>query len=319
MASPNLDEIVTTTLRSRSKELADNYTSNTALLFRLRERGNKKVVTGGSVILEELFYAENSTYTRYSGYETLNIAPSDVMTAAEFNLKQAAVAVSWSGLEILKNSGPEQVIDLLASRIENAEGTMINNLSADIYSAGTLSNQVGGLQALVADAGTGTVGGIDSSTWTFWQNNVQSFATAGLVPSAATIQDMMNRAYLVTVRNRDTTDLIVADNIYFRYYLESLQAGQRFTNEKMAQAGFMNIKFMNADVVCDGGYGGDAPASHMYFLQTKYLKYRPHRDRDMVPLDPDRFSVNQDATVKLIGWAGNMTIRNRQLQSVIVA
>jgi cytochrome c oxidase assembly protein Cox11 len=92
MASPNLDEIVTTTLRSRSKELADNYTSNTALLFRFGERGNKKVVTGGSVILEELFYAENSTYTRYSGYETLNIAPSDVMTAAEFNLKQAAVA-----------------------------------------------------------------------------------------------------------------------------------------------------------------------------------------------------------------------------------
>jgi hypothetical protein len=37
----------------------------------------------------------------------------------------------------------------------------------------------------------------------------------------------------------------------------------------------------------------------------------------MVPLDPDRFSVNQDAMVKLIARAGNMTCSNRFLQCVI--
>ena len=52
---------------------------------------------------------------------------------------------------------------------------------------------------------------------------------------------------------------------------------------------------------------------------TKYLHYRPHRDRNCVPLDPDRFGVNQDAMVKLIGWAGNMTISNCALQGVLVA
>ena len=44
------------------------------------------------------------TYKRYSGYETLNISPSDVFTGAEFNYAQAAVAVSISGLEMLQNS-----------------------------------------------------------------------------------------------------------------------------------------------------------------------------------------------------------------------
>lgn len=39
----------------------------------------------------------------------------------------------------------------------------------------------------------------------------------------------------------------------------------------------------------------------------------------MVPLNPDRFSTNQDAMVKLFGWAGNMTISNRALQGVMVA
>lgn len=253
--------------------------------------------------------------------EQLDITPQSVITAAQYNIKQAAISVSMSGLEELQNSGEEEIINLLESRIENAEGSFINNLSSDIYSAGTADGglQINGLQALVSDAGTGTVGGIDSGTWTFWQNQTFSFASNSLVPSAATIQTAMNRMYFATLRNRDTTDLIVADNIYFRYYIESLQAHQRFTNEGLKNAGFMNVKFFNADVVLDGGYGGDAPASHMYFLQTKYILYRPHRKREMVPLDPKRFSVNQDAFVVLIGWAGNMTARNRQLQAVIVA
>ena len=51
---------------------------------------------------------------------------------------------------------------------------------------------------------------------------------------------------------------------------------------------------------------------------TDYIFYRPHSDRDMRPLDPDRFSVNQDAMVKLIGWAGNLTISNSRLQGVLV-
>ena len=76
---------------------------------------------------------------------------------------------------------------------------------------------------------------------------------------------------------------------------------------------------MGADVVLDGGRGGNCPANHMYMLNTDYIYYRPHEDRNMVPLDPDRYSVNQDATVKLIGWAGNMTMANRFMQGVIKA
>jgi hypothetical protein len=74
---------------------------------------------------------------------------------------------------------------------------------------------------------------------------------------------------------------------------------------------------MGADVVFDGGYGGSAPSNHMYFLNTDYIFWRPHRDRNMVPLNPDRFAVNQDAMVKLIAFAGNMTTSNCFLQGVL--
>jgi hypothetical protein len=336
MTSPNLSEIVTTTLRNRSGKLADNAMRNNALLNRLRDRGKRKPFSGGRTIVQELSYAMNSTYKRYSGYEVLNIQPSDVFTAAEFPIRQAAVAVSISGLEELQNSGKEAIIGLLTSRIENAEMTMQNSLSYDIYSNGTLPGQIGGMQALVAAAPTsGVVGGIDRSQWVFWQNIAYSGVTnGGAAISTANIQQYMNAVALQLVRGADGPDLIVADQVTYQFYLQSLQAIQRITDgggDKVG-SGFTGLKYYGAgrsiDVVLDGGFQGfstdpigigGAPSSTMYFLNTNYIFYRPHAERDMVPLNPDRFSVNQDAMVKLIGWAGNMTISNSRLQGVLVA
>lgn len=320
MPSPGLSEIVTTTLRNRTKDMVDAYTHNTALMFRINERGNKRLISGGRTIVNEISYAENGTFQFYSGYDTLNVSPSDVFTAAEYNWKQAACAVSWSGLEHLMNSGPEAVLDLLEERVTNAEGTMTDNMSTGLYSDGTgySGKQIGGLQLLVSDSGLGTVGGISANTWSFWRNQVYSFATNGLVASSATIQKAMNALWLATKRNRDQVDLIVADNNYYTFYWEALQPQQRFADDKMASAGFDNLKFKQADVIADGGLGGDAPANRMYFLNTKYLKLVAHKDVDMVPLGPgERSSVNQDATVKLIGWAGNLTCSNRRQQGII--
>lgn len=323
MPSPNLSEVVTTTLRNRSRVLADNVTKNTALLSRLEQKGKIKPVDGGRTIVEELFYAENSTYTRYSGYDQINIQPSDVITSAEYNYAQAAVAVVMSGLEMLQNSGENAVVDWLDARIENAEMTFRNNMSADIYSDGTANGgkQIGGLALLVPDnPTTGTVGGIPRSLWPFWRSTKFSGVTdGGAAVSAATIQGYMNRVYLAVSRNNDRPDLIVADNNYFRFYWESLQAIQRITDTRKGVAGFSSLQFMDADVVFDGGIGGAATTNHMWFLNTNYICFRPHSKRNMEVLDPDRFAVNQDAIVKLIAFAGNLTLRNASLQGVLIA
>ena len=346
MASPNANwgEITTTTLFNRSKKLADNVSKNNALLSRLEQKGNVKPVDGGQAIVQEMEYSENGTFTRYTGYDTLNIAPSDVLTAAQYSFTQAAVAVTINGLEELQNAGSERVIDLLESRIGNAEKTMMNNISNDCYSNGTADGgkQIGGLQLLVADVNnSGSVGGIDSGTWGFWQNYVASFASNSLSPGSSTIQTMMNRVWLAIARGRDHPDLWIADNTYYRYFWESLQAIQRINDAGKGVPGFRSLAFMDSDVVYDGGFQGNttgntstgsplgaggswtsgsgAPASHMWALNTDYLFLRPHKDRNMVPLNPDRFSVNQDAMVRLIAWAGNMTTSNRFLQGLIIA
>ncbi len=326
MASPNLDMITTTTLRNRSGKLADDVSKNNALLSNLSKKGRIKTVDGGRTIVQELEYAENSTFKRYSGYELLNIAASDTFTAAEFNYAQAMVAITISGLEQLQNSGKEQIIDLLEARIGNAERTLKNNISTDCYSDGTADSgkQIGGLQSLVADLPTsGTVGGIDRATWTFWRNQFYRGVTdGGAAVSASNIQKYMNQLYLRCARGTDRTNLIIADNTYFDLYWQSLQAIQRINQADNGAAGFMQLKYLDADVVFDGGYqgtSGGSPSAHMYFLNTDYIFFRPHKDRNMVPIDPERFATNQDAMVKLIGFAGNMTMSNAFVQGVLVA
>jgi len=320
--SSTLTEIVTTTLRNRTGVLADNVTKNNALLNRLKRKGKVKMVSGGRTIVQELEYAENGTYKRYSGYEVLNISPSDVFTGAEFNYAQSAVAVSISGLEMIQNSGEEAIIDLLESRIANAEKTMANNTSLDCYSDGTADGgrQIGGLQLLVPATNTNTVGGINAGTYSFWQNTAFSGLTnGGAATSTANILSYMNRVYVQQVRGADKPDLIIADNNYWRFYLESLQAIQRIASDEEASAGFQSLKYMTSDVVLDGGFGGGAPANTMYFLNTDYIYFRPASGRFFEPLGDERFAVNQDAMVKLIGFAGNMTVSNRRLQAYLGA
>ena len=316
MASPNLTEIVTTTLHKRNKELADNVSNGNALLARLNQKGNVRTVDGGRQIVEELEYAENSTFMYYSGYEVLDISPSDVFSAAVYDWKQAAVNVSASGLEVeIQNAGQEAVINLLEKRIANAIKTMRNNLSTGIYSDGTGSagKQIGGLQALVADVNTNTAGGINANTFTFWQNQT-SGDVANIDTTAATLRSEMQDMWLECTRGPDSPDFIVADQTLFSVFWDSLTDIQRITTADEGVAGYKSLKYVTADVFYDGDSG--VPSNHMYFLNTDYIYLRPHSKRNVVPLDR-KSSLNQDAMVVPIVWAGNLTCSNRSVQGVI--
>lgn len=333
MAFPNsaISDVIATTIQSRTGVIADNVTSNNALLTRLKRRGNIKTFSGGNTIMQELSFASNGNAGWYSGYETLPIAAQDVVSSAEYTIKQAACPVTISGLEQLQNSGKERIIDLIDARLDVAEASMANLIASGLYSDGTAAGgkQIDGLLKQVATTPTNTVGGIDRNTWLFFRNQYfRMTTTGGAAASAANVQTYFNRMWATLVRGADRPDLIMVDNILWGFYMASLQAIQRFTDSSTAQLGFMSVKFMDADVVLDGGMqinwtptgaAGTAPsavpATSAYFLNTKYLFYRPHAQRNMVPLSPgQRYSVNQDAAVQILAWAGNLTSSGLQFQ-----
>ena len=328
-ANSTVSDIIATTIQSRSGKLADNVTLNNAVLDRLRKRGNVRPFSGGNVILEEIMYNDTNTNNTnsYSGYETLNIAPNSPISAAQFPIAQYASAVTISGLEMLQNSSKEAIIDLLEGRVQVAEGQLLNRIQTDIYGDGTGNGgkNLTGLAAAVADSpSTGVYGGINRATWSFWRNQAFSGVTnGGAAVSAANIQSYMTQLAIKLVRGQDKADLIVADNNYYSLYVNSLQAIQRVTSAEEGAAGFASLKFYgggtSADVVLGGGIGSQATANHMWFLNTNYIYFRPHTDRNFAPIGGERQSVNQDAVVKLIGWAGNMTSSGPQFSGVLTA
>lgn len=319
--NPDFDDIVTTTLRNRSGKLADNATKTTAFLDRLRRKGKVKPASGGRTIVEELEISLNPNAGWYAGNDTLNTNAHQPFTAAEFDWKQAYVPVQWSGLEQLQNQGEFQVINLVTSRVSNGEKTLIDLVAQAAYSDGTSfgGKQLQGLGLFVITAPTtGTVGGIDRATNSFWQNQTATCTQAAINIAASNPSNYLaalNSLSISCTRGSDRPDLYVADAIHYKFYLESLQPLQRITNMDMAGFGFTALKYNgvggNADFVLDNGY---CTASTTFALNTDFIRLRPHPDRDFKPFGGDRVPINQDGTIRFLGFTGNMTVTNMARQ-----
>ena len=322
MASPGqstlfntFTELVSTTYRNHKKDVADNVSNHNALYRRITDKGRIRLEDGGLSIVTPLDYAANSTYQRYSGFDTLNVSAVDVISAAEFAWRQVAVNVAASGLEIRTNSGSNRIINFVKTKLKNAQRSMANGLSGDLYSDGTASNQMNGIQALVSDLGTGTVGGINSSAFTFWQNQVLSAAAVSVTPSAATIEaGMMLPLWLQCTRGNDTPDLIVMDSNYFTFFEASQSSLKRYAPSDEGKGGMSSLKYKTADVVFDSSASG-IPANHMYFLNSDFLELVVHQDANM-EIMPELRSVNQDALVIPVLFQGNLACSNRARQGV---
>lgn len=318
MASPNsvFTEMVTTTLRNHPREVSDNVSRHNALYNRLSKRGKLRTVSGGYEIVRPLDYAENGTFQRFSGYDSLNVASSDVISAAKYDWVQAAVHITASGREMRMNNGPEALIDLAEARTKNAMRTAANNMSVDLYSSGALSNQMGGLAHIIQTNGQGTVGGINSATYTFWRNQFREAAGTGTW-SKSTIKGEMNALYLSCVRGGDKPDLIVSSHDFFSAYWESLQDLQRYDAADEATAGFRALKYVDADIIFDSNTNFSTTAERMYFLNTDYMEMVVHRDANWTTSD-EKVSLNQDAVVIPMFWQGQLVCSNRSLQGILI-
>jgi hypothetical protein len=316
MAAANLTEFVTASARNWSKGMADNVTKHNALL-RYLQNGRIVTANGGRVIDEAIIYPTNpnTSIKWYSGYDTFSPpTTSEVLDAAEFQWKQLGAFIAISGLEKLQNSGEGRRYDLARARLEQVQALLSNTLGAAIYNDGTVSNQIGGLQQLVADDPTaaGVVGGINQQTYSFWRNQTQG--AMNVVLTSATIKAAMNALYLKCLRGQDKPTVILADNYLYSTYWASLQEQARFTDAKTADAGFDNLKYKSAQVL----YDYQAPAGHMYYLNLSSLFFKK-APGELLEVGSARTIQNADYDVIPIFMAGNLTVNNRSLNGVLLS
>ena len=318
MAAANIGELVASTWYKQGSDVSDIISDNTMLYKRLRQKGRKNMVDGGREIREPLAYGDNETFGWYQGYQPLSVAPTQQLDAAIYSPKQCAVAITISGREQRMNRSDAELIDLLDTRMMNAEKSMANQMSEAAYGDGTGSGgqSIIGLANLIpTDPTMGASGGISRTSHPWWQPSV----VTGSVPDKTNIEDKFNDIYSQLCRGVDKPDLVLVDNAMWRLFVGVLQGKQRFvSNTSKATEGFPATKYMEADVVLDGGkrYGGRTgmPNLTAFFINSDTIRLKTYTGANMEPAPGGpRYPVDQDAEVHHILWMGALCASNLSL------
>ena len=316
-STEKLQEAFSLALEDRSQGYADLVSNSNAILYLMKKRGQFKTFSGPT-IRERLLYNESGTYTRYSGYQFLNPAPVELFNDAEFTAKLAAVSVTLSGEDILKNSGTNQLKDIMEEHMSAAEQELQDRFVEDLHSDGSASNQIGGLQMAIPTTPTNTYGGIDRNTYTIWRTTTYdaNSAFAGITAvSSTTVKTIFDNIMIARSRGNKGPNVIAAGQEHYIAYTAATVAIQQITNEnELGKLGFSSLKYYGAgksvDVVLEGGIGSAMPSNTSYFIDTNSLRFRYHQDRNFVKFGGKQAPVNQDAIVQHIGFYGNLTLNN---------
>ena len=292
------DQISGITEKKFLPKLADNVFLVSPALKRLKEKSYKKL-DGGTSIMVPLEYDDLSSSGWYTGSDTLSTSDNETMTAAEYAWKQLYANVSITRRDELVNSGDAQKIDLVKSKMKNAEKTMQQLLATGIYNAGATANAIIGLQAIIGTSNT--IGGISQSTYTWWQGQVDSTTTAF---SLAALQEVFSDCSL----NNESPTVIYATKANYNRYYGQLQPQQRFMDSETAKGGFSSLMFNGVPFIADDF----APSSHIILLNENYIHLCVHKDEDM------RFSgfqkpENQNIRLGQIFWMGALASSNNRL------
>jgi hypothetical protein len=296
-------EISAITEKHFRPKLVDNIFRSNVLFARMRDKQEK--LDGGERLMLPVAYATTTAAGSYVGAATLSTTPNDQITSAEFFWKQYYANITITGLDELENSGDAAKVSFVKSKVQLAEKSMAYALGNDIYNLGTTTGALIGLRLAVSSSRT--YGGIDSSSYSWWDAQVDSTTTV------LTIAAMESLFGLCTIGNVTPTIIITTQTIW-DYYFDLLQPQQRFMDSKTADAGWPNVTFRGKPVVVDNR----CTASYLFMLNEDYLKLYTHAKRDF-KLEPFIKPVNQDLACAKIYWAGILACDNPRLQGVMSA
>ena len=316
MAAGNdaFNQILSTTLKNYIPKLADNVFTARPLFYALTNGQTLRRISGGAKIVVPIIYGTNTTAGSYAGDDTIAITAQTGITAAEYEWKQYAASVTITGIEEAKNNGEAQIIDLLEGKIMQAEETIIQNMNTMFWSngAGNGGKDMFGLNGLVGTGNDGAsatgLAGIDATdaanSW--WRSTL---VNQGGVLTIAAMATMYNN---VSVGN-DQPTIIISDQDEYGAYEALLQPQLRYTDSRVADAGFQNLLFKGAPVTFDSDTNLDGK---MFFLNNKYLRLVAHTDTWFQPT-PFVRPTNQDARYAQILCYGELTTSNRARQGMI--
>lgn len=291
------DQISAITEKKFIPKLEDNIFDSNPMLQRLRKK--QKMLSGGTKVIVPLNYATTTSSGWYQGADTLSVADNQNITSAEFEWKQLYANISINRREELQNSGDAGKLDLVKSKIQIAEKTMADSMGTAIYNATSSGDAFVGARVFVST--DSTYGGIDQSSYSWWQGQVDSSTTT---LSISALQGLWNDASI----GNDTPSVIMATRDNYDRYYALLQPQQRFMDKQTAEAGFTSLMFNGAPFIADS----HVPSGYVFMFNEKYLCLYTHKDENF-RFEPFTKPINQNVKLAKIYYMGALISSNNRM------
>ncbi len=303
-------KLITTTLQNLPSEIFDAVSTNNALLYMLKKKGNLKVVSGGRSFTHPIYYKQNTSFKSYAKTDTIDTPLMDDVTRAEYPIKIIAGSVVISTLEEAMNAGnKEKLIDLVDETVTRAKISMAEVMGDQVFSLGTAANDMDGLRFLIhtAPEGQTDVGGIDASATgnEYWRNQIGT--TADFSGTAATSFGKMSALVASCTFGRQGPRLVITTKTLYSEYEALLTSNIRYVTTELADAGFLHLAYQTMPLIFDD----NCPSGAMYFVDTDnlWLQVLARGNMELTDMQP---SHDQLMRVALLYIFGNLTTGSRR-------
>lgn len=296
--------------------LVDSWAKPSPSWWRLTRLGQQ--IKGGSAIVVPISFQEETTGGAYWGANILDTSLTDSVQPAEWQWKHYYQSIVIPTTDILFNSGPGQVLDLIKLKEETAMLALLQKLSRAVYDVAPQNTSID-LDSLV-DAvvtTTNTYGGINRSTAAnaFWISGGAANAGPTTLGANLSLAAMQTEYGKVTFGNEEP-DTILTTQAGFNAFWNLLVGSIRYErDEETTRMGFKRHLLFNNAVVLHDQF---VPAGQMYFLNTKYICVY-FLDRDYFVIDPFVKPSNQRVIVSGIYVTLNVVVKNPRMQSAIIS
>ncbi len=264
----NIDSLLTTTRDTilKSKDFLNDATFSRSTLLNHLNQKNKVTKQGGSSILVPLMYAKNGTFKAYAGDDVLDTSGQEGLTMASFTWRNYGGTIKYAGDEIRMN-GAEKLEDLAKAKIKQGLMSGKDKLNSDFFATTQAAKAISALPILV-DA-TSSVGGINSTTYSWWQANVVATVGSFALNGLDKLRDVRDDATLVGQEGGSAPDLYLTTQLIKEYYEASQLASYRYGPKDIADAGHEKMLFSGGIVDIDP----NCASGELYALPTENLEF----------------------------------------------
>jgi len=287
------------------KKAINNYFTGNVLLYKLMggETG-RKTVPGGKTIDVPIMYGK-VTGGSFNAATTFATAHEEIANVAEFPWAAYYAPIVYNLDDNRANNNEEGIVNIIDTKILNAQETIRDNMGAAVFaSATTAGKDLTGLGDLFNTTAATTYGGIAEADVATWSANVDT--TASTVISFSTLQGI-RRLASVGPNASDKPNLYITTELLKDAFEATLQASMRYTDAKLAAAGFENVLFGAAPVVSDD----NQTTGYCDGLNLNYLDILTHKSYNFTNPVFSYVPSAPETMIAHIKWSGNLVCKRR--------